>query len=96
MDSGAKLTEKDNKEEHNKDESKDNYEEFVTKYRSIIGSCMYAQMLTRPDISYAVSKLSKYLNQPTKAHMKAALRLLTYLYHTHDKCITYGNTDIHS
>ena len=93
MDSGAKLTEKDNKEEHNKDESKDNYEEFVTKYRSIIGSCMYAQMLTRPDISYAVSKLSKYLNKPTKAHMKAALRLLTYLYHTHDKCITYGNTD---
>ena len=24
--------------------------------------------------------------------MKAALRLLTYLYHTHDRCITYGNT----
>ena len=93
MEPGLKLTEKDNKEEHNKDENKDNYEEFVTKYRSIIGSCMYAQMLTRPDISYAVSKLSKYLNKPTKSHMKAAIRLLTYLYHTHDRCIVYGGNN---
>ena len=42
MEPGLKLTEKDNKEEHNKDENKDNHGEIVTKYRSIIGSCTNA------------------------------------------------------
>ena len=51
---------------------------------------MYAQMLTRPDISYSVSVLSKHLNRPTYSHMKQARRMLTYLYYTHDKGIIYG------
>ena len=68
-----------------------NYQDFVTHYRFIIGSCMYAPMLTRPDIGYSVSKLSKYLNAPTHAHMTYALRMLTYLYHTKDRSRTYGN-----
>ena len=69
----------------------DNYDGFVTYYRSITGSCMYAQMLTRPDISYSVAKLSKYLNKPTHAHMKQAKRMITRLYETQHWSITYGN-----
>ena len=51
-------------------------------YRSIIGSCMYAAILCRPDIIYGVCKLSRYLNEPTKVHMTQARRLLTYLHTT--------------
>ena len=51
-------------------------------YRSIIGSLMYAQNLTRPDISFAVSKLSRYLNAPKMTHLKLAKRVVSYLYTT--------------
>ena len=59
-------------------------------YRSIIGSAMYAAQLCRPDIMFAVCKLSRYLNEPTKAHMTQAKRVLTYLYTTKNNGITYG------
>ena len=91
FDPGYKATAFDNKTDSNKTENKhDDYESFVTEYRSIIGSCMYAQMLTRPDIAYGVSVLSRFLNKPTLTHMKHAKRLLTYLYLTHDRGIVYG------
>jgi hypothetical protein len=90
MDPGYKPTKSDKQSDKNKAENRPDYDMFVTEYRSIIGSCMYAQMLTRPDIAFTVSALSKYLNAPTLTHMKAARKLLTYLYHTHDRGITYG------
>ena len=48
-------------------------------YRSIVGSAMYAATLSRPDIMFSVCKLSRYLNEPTMAHMNQAKRVLTYL-----------------
>ena len=42
--------------------------------RSIVGSAMYAATLSRPDIMFSVCKLSRYLNEPTKAHMTQAKR----------------------
>ena len=59
-------------------------------YRSIIGSCMYAVQCCRPDALLAVSRLSQYLNNPSKMHMKHAQFLLTYLYTTRNQGITYG------
>ena len=59
-------------------------------HRSITGSAMYAAQLCRPDIMFAVCKLSRYLNEPTKAHMTQAKRVLTYLYTTKNNGITYG------
>lgn len=34
-------------------------------YRQLIGGLMYPATRSRPDISYAVSYLSKFLDQPT-------------------------------
>ena len=59
-------------------------------YRSIIGSTMYAAQLCRPDVLYAVCRLSRYLNEPTHAHMNQAKRCLIYLYTTKNNGITYG------
>mmetsp|Transcript_11769 Transcript_11769/g.23667 ORF Transcript_11769/g.23667 Transcript_11769/m.23667 type:complete len:344 (-) Transcript_11769:816-1847(-) len=57
-----------------------------TTYRSIIGGLAFVMTCTRPDIAFAVSKLSRYLNAPTKDHMQAALHLLRYLKHTMEFC----------
>jgi transposase InsO family protein len=49
------------------------------EYSQIIGSLMYLMNCTRPDIAYAVSKLSRYTHNPGKDHWKAIVRVLRYL-----------------
>ncbi|XP_047328573.1 secreted RxLR effector protein 161-like [Impatiens glandulifera] len=44
---------------------------------------------TRPDIAYAVSKLSRYTSNPSNNHWKAIVRLLRYLRNTHDYGLHY-------
>ena len=43
MESTYKPTANDNKDSKNRAENMDNYDEFVTYYRSIIGSCMHVR-----------------------------------------------------
>ena len=64
-------------------------------YQSIIGSLMYAAVGTRPDIAYAVSKLSQYSSCPTVTHLSAAKRVLAYLAHTPDLGIILGDHSDH-
>ena len=51
------------------------------KYASAIGSLMYAMHCTRPDIAYAVSKLSRFTHNPSVDHWKAIERVFGYLKH---------------
>ena len=62
------------------------------KYRSLVGSLMYA-LITRPDISTAVSMCARYLAQPRQAHLEAAHRVLRYLYHTRAMPLVYNQVD---
>ena len=48
-------------------------------YREALGSCMWVQVATRPDIAFAVSVLSHFQSNPGPAHWKAMLHLLAYL-----------------
>lgn len=50
----------------------------ASQYRSIVGSLQYLSF-TRPDISFAVNKLSQFVHKPTQEHWQAARRLLRYL-----------------
>ena len=43
-------------------------------HASAVGSLMYAQVCTRPDIAYAVGILRTYQSNPGLYHWKAALR----------------------
>jgi transposase InsO family protein len=61
-----------------------------TPYREAIGSLMYASVATRPDITYAVSALSRFLDNPGSIHWEAAKRVLRYLSGTKDFTLTYG------
>lgn len=52
-------------------------------YRSLVGSLIYITN-TRPDISYAVSSVSRYMSKPEEAHLQAAKQILKYLKGTAD------------
>jgi hypothetical protein len=60
-------------------------------YREAIGSLMYAAVATRPDISFAVSALLQFLENPGQLHWEAVKRILRYLFGTKDHALTYGN-----
>ncbi|CAA7040669.1 unnamed protein product [Microthlaspi erraticum] len=49
-----------------------------SEYRATLGSLQYLAF-TRPDLSYAVSKLSQFMHAPTTDHWLAVKRLLRYL-----------------
>ena len=53
-------------------------------YQSIIGSLLYIQIGTRPDISFAVSHLAQYASNPSSQHMRLAKYILAYLVGTVD------------
>ena len=61
-----------------------------TLYQRKIGSFLYAGIATRPDIAFAVSRLSRFNQQPGKRHHEAADRVFHYLACTQDYCIRYG------
>lgn len=48
------------------------------EYRATIGSLQYLSF-TRPDITFAVNKLSQFMHTPTDLHWGAAKRILRYL-----------------
>ena len=49
-----------------------------TEYRRVVGSLQYLA-LTRPDVSYAVNRLSQFMHQPTLDHWNAVKRVQRYL-----------------
>ena len=59
------------------------------RYSQIIGSLMYLASATRPDISFAVSKLSRFVSNPGDDHWYALERVMRYLKGTMDYGIHY-------
>ena len=60
-----------------------------TKYQSVIGSLLYLMLGTRPDIAYAVIKMSQFSANPSQEHLDKALYILRYLVGTQDYSIVY-------
>jgi hypothetical protein len=64
----------------------------ATKYRSIIGSLIYFMTGTRPDISFAVTKMAQFMTNPYKSHLTGIMRILRYLKGSSDlKLMIKGN-----
>ena len=49
------------------------------EYAHIIGSLMHLMNFSRPDIAYAVCRLSRYTHNPNNDHWSALARLMKYL-----------------
>ena len=68
-------------------------ERTVTKstfdYLSVVGSLLHISNCLRPDISYAVGNLARFAAAPGDAHVKAAKRVLQYLFQSKKLGITY-------
>ena len=59
-------------------------------YREGVGMCMYLAITSRPDISYAVHRLAKYMSNLGRAHWEALKRLVQYLLGTRELWLVYG------
>ena len=61
-------------------------------YTSAVGSLMYAQVCTRPDIAFAVGVLGRYQSNPGIDHWRAAKKVMRYLQGTKDYILMYRRT----
>ncbi|XP_031277886.1 secreted RxLR effector protein 161-like [Pistacia vera] len=62
--------------------------EDATMYRKLVDSLIYLT-LTRPDISYAVNVMSRYMHNPKKPHLEAVRQILRYVKSTIDYGLLY-------
>ncbi|KAL1996476.1 hypothetical protein VTN49DRAFT_8076 [Thermomyces lanuginosus] len=67
--------------------------EEIRSYQRKINSLLYVAVMTRPDIAFAVSRLSRFMTNPGPEHHKAADRVLRYLYQTRDYGLQFGGED---
>jgi hypothetical protein len=59
-------------------------------YSSVVGALLFISVCTRPDISFAVANLTKFVSKPGKAHWAVAIDVLSYLSATKTKGIVLG------
>ena len=65
----------------------------TTRYCELVGSLIYLEQITRPDISFIVNILGQQMHQPNMAHWKMGLKVLRYLSGTSSFCINYCPAD---
>ena len=58
-------------------------------YSSAVGSLMYAMVCTRPDLSHAVSVVSRFMSKPGKVHWEAVKWIMRYLKGSTDVCLVF-------
>ena len=62
-------------------------------YAPAVGSLMYAQVCTHPDIAFVVNVLGRYLSNPDLNHWKAVKKVARYLQGTKDYMLIYKRSD---
>ena len=59
------------------------------RYQAVVGSLLYLSTKTRPDIAYAVSRVTRFCAKPTVEHWTAVKRILRYLKGTSNLGLLY-------
>ena len=54
-------------------------QDFTRLYQAMVGSVNYLATVSRPDISFATSRIARYMSNPSDEHMKELHRLYAYL-----------------
>ena len=60
------------------------FAEKRSEYMTVVGSLLWLSACTRPDLSYTVSTLARFVGNPGPSHYSAMLRTLAYLNLTRD------------
>jgi hypothetical protein len=63
--------------------------ELHTQYQQIIGTLLYVALGTRPDIAFAVTRLSRFNAEPSEANLKHSKYVLRYLLGTKSLKLKY-------
>uniref|UniRef100_A0A5S6R3H6 choline-phosphate cytidylyltransferase n=1 Tax=Trichuris muris TaxID=70415 RepID=A0A5S6R3H6_TRIMR len=64
-------------------------------YRELVGSLMYVALCTRPDILFAVTKLSQFNANPGRSHWNQLKHVLRYLSLTKDRELVFKRVNDH-
>ena len=74
-------------------ETDDDYK-YMSKvpYSSAVGSLMYAMVCSRPDLSHAMSVVSRYMANSGKEHWKAVQWIFRYLRGSSSACLCFGKS----
>jgi hypothetical protein len=59
-------------------------------YMKIVGSILYAAVVSRPDVAYAAQNLGRHMQSSNQDHMTAAKRVLRYLKGTKSMGLTFS------
>jgi hypothetical protein len=65
----------------------------VIPYASAIGSIIYTMLCTCPDVSYALSAMSKYQSNYVEAHWTIVKNILRYLIRTKEVLLMFGGEE---
>ena len=68
--------------------------QLTHSYRELVGSLLYISTTSRPDISFAVSRLTKHVQDYDKTHWRAALHVLAYLSSTKDQVLCFRHSAV--
>lgn len=69
--------------------SKEEIKNESMPYREAVGSLMFLAIVSRPDIAYSVSSVSRYLNNHNDDHWRAVKRIFAYLVGTSEYGIEF-------
>ena len=67
--------------------------EDSTRYRELVGSLIYLQQVTRPDISFITNILGQHMSKPTQFTWELGLKTLRYLKGTINYSLNYYKAD---
>ena len=65
----------------------------ATRYRELVGSLIYLQQVTRPDLSFITNILGQQMSKPTKFHWELGLKTLRYLKGTIEFKLNYNRAN---
>ena len=63
------------------------------RYSSAMGSLMYDQVCTRPNIAFVVGVLGRFMGNPSLIHYQIVKKVFKYLQGTKDHMLTYQRTN---
>jgi hypothetical protein len=79
---GELLLKTDEEKDDEKDKDSRARYASIHAYQKKTGSILFAAIITRPDISFAISRLARFNIDPGVKHHQAADRVIQYLYGT--------------